>query len=670
MIAAFLSVATGLVVFTMNYEFRVAPSKNLIGETASIQGTVIDTPVTNGSKTIYKIKTHSVNKKNAPQKIKITVAAESDIFAKVNDSVSMSVKFSDNSKYAEYASGFYLRGSSVAEVSVVKSEKSTLYGWIGSLRVKIKDNINERLPQEEASVISAMILGDKTGLGDTLKNSFSESGVYHIFAVSGLHVSLWSMLIYSVLRKLNVKIPVACIAGSAFVLFYMALTGFTMSVLRAGIMMLLMFLGRMVFRRTDSLNSLGFAVLAMGFFAPMVTTSVSFLLTVLATTGVVTLGAGLSKKFAHSFDKMKLKPVFNSVVTCICISFAVTVFTLPICAIFFKKVAVISILANIVVIPIGTCTIVLGGLLGVLSPVAILGNPLALFAGLGAKLMIWLSKMFAGVPYGSIGMEENHWLLSIAGILLLTAAAIVLGKKKFPVKSFAVSCAIILMVPYGVNSYIDKDILKIRLLDSFSDITIVATYKGRSAVISTGGYGSSGSISNVLGMDNSRNLDLLIIPTVEKSGGANLVSLAEMRPVSALLMPKENLEISNTYEKVTVSENITLDLWDCISVRYKYSQDRFWLGLKYADIEVLCIDGKSIEPQQLDEEYQAPDIVISGESPHSKIHGRWNIATGSVPSRKTGNVGNIVSTENMGDIIIKIDNESNIDVRREQQWEL
>lgn len=669
LITAFLAVSAGLVVFTMNYELRVAPSENLIGETATIQGTVIDTPSVNGTKTIYKIKTNSVNKENSPQKIKITVSSESDIGAGINDTVSMSVKLADNSKYAEYASGFYLRGNSVAEVSVTKNEKLTIYGQVGKLRVKIKENIMEKLPTEEASVIVAMILGDKSELTDTLKNSFSESGVYHIFAVSGLHVSLWSMLIYSVLRKLKAKVPVACIASCGFVLFYMALTGFTMSVLRAGIMMLLLLSSRMIFRRTDTLNSLGFAVFVIGLFAPMATQSVSFLLTVFATTGVVTLGSFLSQKFSHSFDNMRLKSILNSVATCICISFAVTLFTLPVCAIFFKKIAIVSILANVIIIPIGTFTIVLGGLLGALSPVVFLGYPLALFAGLGAKLMIWLSKMFASVPFGSIGMEDIHWLLSIAGMLMLTALAIFVGKKKFPTKTFALSCALLLIVPYGMNSYLNKYALKIRLLDSFSGMTIVATYRGRSAVINTGGYKPSVGIANVLSMNSVNNVDLLIIPTFNDSSGTDLIPLAEMRQVSNVLVPKESIEISNAFEKVTVSENIALDLWDGISVRYKYNENGFWVGVKYEGVTTVCIDGKSMELEQLDEDYRNPDVVICADAPHSIIHGKWNIATGSVPSREISSVGKIVTTSGMGDLIIKIDKESEIDVRREQQWE-
>ena len=131
------------------------------------------------------------------------------------------------------------------------------------LRSEIKDAIYRVFPDETGSLAAALILGDRSGLSAEVLGNFGKVGITHIICVSGLHLSLWSMLIIGLLRKTGINKRLSSLAAAVCVVGFMFLTGFTYSVIRAGIMMLVFLLGDVMLKRTDSLNSLGFALTAI-----------------------------------------------------------------------------------------------------------------------------------------------------------------------------------------------------------------------------------------------------------------------------------------------------------------------------------------------------------------------------------------------------------------------
>ena len=86
--------------------------------------------------------------------------------------------------------------------------------------------------------------------------------------MSGLHLSLWSMLIFSVLKKLRVGERAASIIAAFGVVGFMLVAGLTYSVLRSGIMMLVFLLGNVIMKKRDSLNSLGFSIAVIALVNP------------------------------------------------------------------------------------------------------------------------------------------------------------------------------------------------------------------------------------------------------------------------------------------------------------------------------------------------------------------------------------------------------------------
>jgi competence protein ComEC len=131
--------------------------------------------------------------------------------------------------------------------------------FLSGIRYKLKDIIFDNISDKNASSIAyAMITGNRDYISSDIYNSYKTAGLAHVLAVSGLNISFLilcvSVLLYKVKGHRYLKLTLMCL----FIVFYCALCGFAPSVLRAGIMGILMVFCKTFGFRLDSLSSLGF----------------------------------------------------------------------------------------------------------------------------------------------------------------------------------------------------------------------------------------------------------------------------------------------------------------------------------------------------------------------------------------------------------------------------
>ena len=117
--------------------------------------------------------------------------------------------------------------------------------------------------EDERDVMAGMAFGFKSGISTETTRMFRALGVSHLLAVSGLHTALLAQAMLALLRFLKTPRKAASLLTAGFVLLFVALTGFTPSAVRAGVMSMVMLLGLLFGREPDSLNSLGLALLVI-----------------------------------------------------------------------------------------------------------------------------------------------------------------------------------------------------------------------------------------------------------------------------------------------------------------------------------------------------------------------------------------------------------------------
>ena len=166
---------------------------------------------------------------------------------------------------------------------------------------KILINQLEKLTDEKNfGILSSIVFGDKTLLEDSIKKLFQKSGIAHIFAISGLHISFIGGTIYKLFRKTGSSFFKASIFSSIILVIYGISTGLSVSTIRAIIMIFVFFLREISGRDYDLLSSASIASVIILIFFPYKLTSPGFILSFFAVIGVA---------FGVEFDKILLKKV-------------------------------------------------------------------------------------------------------------------------------------------------------------------------------------------------------------------------------------------------------------------------------------------------------------------------------------------------------------------------
>ena len=228
------------------------------------------------------------------------------------------------------------------------------------LRAELRERCTTLLGERQGSVLGAMLLGDKTELNQELKDIYQKSGMAHLLAVSGLHVSVFGVSLYRLFRRVGVSYPASGIPSALLVLLYGSLTGMGTSTVRAVTMFLLAVGADILGKSYDMLTALGTAALSILLEQPLYARNASFLLSFGAVLGIGTLYRPLTELFAV---RRKWGQAFF-------VSLSVQLATLPLIQSFYYEIPVYGIFLNLLVIPLMT---------------------LLMFAGIGAVALSFLS---------------------------------------------------------------------------------------------------------------------------------------------------------------------------------------------------------------------------------------------------------------------------------------
>ena len=238
------------------------------------------------------------------------------------------------------------------------------------------------LPSEKAGVLCSMVLGQKKDVDDEIKSLYKMSGISHILAISGLHISLIGMAIYESLKKLKLKVFASGGISVFFLISFGIMTGNSASAIRSIVMFSLFIIADVIGRTYDMLTACGISGVALLITEPLYIMHSGFLLSFGAVMGIALIMPVISGFFPKPdmtekmiYDKSKkqiLKEKTRDMIfSSLKMSISVTLATLPIQLWFFYGFATYGFLLNLIVIPLAGILLVLaifGGCLSLLIP--------------------------------------------------------------------------------------------------------------------------------------------------------------------------------------------------------------------------------------------------------------------------------------------------------------
>lgn len=202
--------------------------------------------------------------------------------------------------------GIFLLAYQVDEVSVSPHTDASWRDIPARLRHRIQAILQTCIPQDAAPFARALLLGDTTSLSYAVDTSLKISGIRHVAAVSGLHVSILFALLTAVTFR---KRFLTALVGFPTLLLFAAVAGFTPSVSRSCIMCGLMLAALLLNKEYDGPAALAFAAVVMLIGNPLVITSVGFQLSVASVAGIYLFAPGIRKWLVALFPDSKGKGV-------------------------------------------------------------------------------------------------------------------------------------------------------------------------------------------------------------------------------------------------------------------------------------------------------------------------------------------------------------------------
>lgn len=265
----------------------------------------------------------------------------------------------------------YYRPESVAEyyrseglqldaTGVYKGTKSRAGGVLNVIRI-MESCMSEALNKlRNSSLAKALIIGDKSYLDGYTSAVFSKAGISHVLALSGLHIGIILLFIRKLLAGMTFPRFITMLVSTLTVLFYIAMTGGSYSVMRAGIMTIAGFCSALFFLRCDILNSVSISMALIMLFEPYAVKSLSFQLSCGAVVGIGVFAIPLIRRVVRAVNgisraKVRTRYIFSAVVSIfssVAVTLAVFLFTFPSTLYYMGNVLLVSFLSNIVIVPL------------------------------------------------------------------------------------------------------------------------------------------------------------------------------------------------------------------------------------------------------------------------------------------------------------------------------
>lgn len=294
----------------------------------------------------------------------------------------------------------YIGANSIQNLTVIRQGTKPVTKLGADLRKKISSSLNKYFSSETAGVLTALITGNKQSLDDEIYNYFKLIGIAHLMAVSGMHLSILTMLIEFLIRKIKSKRLKGAIV-SVFVFLIMFSADFSASVIRAGTMRLMRITADATKKQNDSLNSLGLSMIIVLTINPFACKSVAFLLSVLSTLSILVLSLPLSERLGTRLGDIlnirstRLFSLFKAVVFSIATSFSIMLFTAPVLVHVFGSISLMTPLANLVFLPLSPVLIAGAAISALLCSIGLMPGFLADAVEGLTRLCIYLAKILS-----------------------------------------------------------------------------------------------------------------------------------------------------------------------------------------------------------------------------------------------------------------------------------
>lgn len=452
---------------------------------------------------------------------------------------------SDGEREATYhrGEGIFLLAYAIADMYSYPALEIPGQYFDAVLRQKLSETISKTFSDDTAPFAVALLLGDDSMLPFAEDAAFQLSGIRHVIAVSGLHISILFAIVYVLTGR---KRALTAFVGLPVLFLFTAMAGFTPSVVRACVMQTMMILAMLLDKEYDPPTALSFATLAMLIVNPMTVTAVSFQLSVGCMIGIFLFSEPIRKYLLNekrlgagkgNSVRARLTRWFAGSVS---VSISAMSVTVPLCAWYFRMVSVIGILANL--LTLWVISAIFYGIMVVCLLAWIwlpLANVVAWVIAWPIRYVSFVARILSRISFETVYTDSFYTVLWIISVYILLGVFL-LCRKKQPLL-FA-GCVTGLLCLSVAASWIEPrlDNYRMTVIDVGQGQSILLQSGEDTYLVDCGGTNPERTAMTVLQNLRSQGifqLDGIILTHYDKDHAGAAPYLMELMPVDTLYIP-------------------------------------------------------------------------------------------------------------------------------------
>lgn len=435
----------------------------------------------------------------------------------------------------------YLRDSSEVDIIGVQ-----VGGWLHKLGFKIKKtvlNIVEYcLDKNQAGLLSGMIIGYKDGLDEYAFNAFSKAGLTHIMVASGMNVAFIILPLTFIFKKMRIGNVTVSILIILVLILFVFVTGFSASVVRAVIMGIVILLGKIIMRETDIYTSISSAAIIILSLNPYTLFDIGFQLSFSATISLVMFYPKLKELVDH-------KNIPNIVSDTLAATIAAQIGVVPITLYYFNNFSTISIISNLLVVPLVQIITIIGFIMVFIGLVNIQAAVLVGYINNSfLSFVLFVTEYTSKIPYASLKLPTPTIGLIIIYYLVILyifkGRSLFKNRREFMYAKYF--CLVLIILFIIVKSIIPKP-LTITFLDvGEGDSAFIKTAHGTKVLIDGGGRAAGSKSKFDIGQSvmvpyildqGTKKLDFIIATHGHSDHTEGLEAILEEIRVGTVIVP-------------------------------------------------------------------------------------------------------------------------------------
>jgi len=408
----------------------------------------------------------------------------------------------------------------------------------------LKDAVRRSVPADVSGFIAALLTGDKSDLPTGLSSAFRRSGISHVVAVSGLHISFLAGLLALFLGRRG---KAATAATLLVIFFFAALAGNSPSALRSAFMWGILSIAPLVDREDDKPTTLSAVLIVLLIQCPYAAASVSLQLSFAAVAGIYLITGPLCARWMKAIPKWRgplgklARKVLSFCAATVSVTLGALLFTTPLAAIHFHSVSLMGPVTNLLTLWAVSGAFLVGlvtALVGVWLPG--LANILGWVTAWPARWVVLVAKAISRLPFAALSLLSGYmvlWFLVAYGVVLLWVFSKPRPRPVIPIAALVFTLCPALIV----NAWPARTgALTVAALDVGQGASTLFYSQGHAVLVDCGGnsFDDPGDVAaDYLQSLGSSHLDALVLTHYHADHANGVPELLERLDVSLLIAP-------------------------------------------------------------------------------------------------------------------------------------